>query len=61
MNAIVVDMNSKSIKLIQFVAFSKNLSMISIGFVAGAVGAGATSRCGYRSIKIMRLLAAPHH
>jgi hypothetical protein len=43
MIAIVVNMNRKGIKLIQFVTFFQNLSMFSIRFGAGAVGAGAAS------------------
>jgi hypothetical protein len=59
MIAIVVNMNRKSITLIQLVTFFQNLSMFSIGFVAGAVGAGAASWFGSGSTKMMQLLAAP--
>jgi hypothetical protein len=56
MIAIVVNMNRKSVKLIQFIIFFQNISMYGIRF-----GAGAASRCGTGSgsTKMMQLLAAP--
>jgi hypothetical protein len=46
MIAIVVNMNRKSIKLIQFGTFFQKPSMLSTGLGAGAVGDRAASRCG---------------
>jgi hypothetical protein len=46
-------MNRKSMKLVHFVIFFDNLFMLNISF-----GAGATSRYGSGSTKMMQLLAA---
>jgi hypothetical protein len=59
---IIVNMNRKRMKLIQFVTFIQNLAMIDIKFGAGTGdGTGTASRCGSGSIKMKWLLAAPHH
>jgi hypothetical protein len=61
MIAIVVEINRKSMKLLHFVTFFKNLSMLNISFGFLSVGAGAESRngSGFAYTKMMRLLAAP--
>jgi hypothetical protein len=48
-----VDMNRKSVKLIQFVTLFNNLSVLNINFGVEAVGAGAESRYGSGSATLV--------